>query len=113
MKSLYAEVYARAMRDPVAFWAAAAEDIYWERRWDRVFDDSRQPFCRWFVGGTLNTCYNALDLHIDRGRGKQRALIYDSPVTSTVTELTYQELRDRVAVLAGALRRRGSSRATG
>ncbi|MGH7310043.1 MAG: propionyl-CoA synthetase [Candidatus Rokuibacteriota bacterium] len=107
MRSLYAEVYARSMRDPVAFWAAAAEDIYWERRWDRVFDDSRQPFCRWFVGGTLNTCYNALDLHIDRGRGKQRALIYDSPVTSTVTELTYQELRDRVAVLAGALRRQG------
>ncbi len=107
MKSLYDEVYARSLRDPENFWAAAAEDIYWDRRWDRVFDDSRPPFCRWFVGGTLNTCYNALDLHIDRGRGKQRALIYDSPVTSTVTELTYQELRDRVAVIAGALRRQG------
>jgi propionyl-CoA synthetase len=107
MKSLYGEVYARSMRDPAGFWAAAAEDIYWDRRWDRVFDDSRQPFCRWFVGGMLNTCYNALDLHIDRGRGKQRALIYDSPVTSTVTEFTYQELRDRVAGIAGALQRQG------
>ncbi|HSF06149.1 MAG TPA: propionyl-CoA synthetase [Methylomirabilota bacterium] len=107
MKSLYDEVYARSMRDPAGFWGAAAEDIYWDRRWDKVFDDSRPPFCRWFVGGALNTCYNALDLHIDRGRGKQRALIYDSPVTSTVTEFTYQELRDRVAVIAGALRRRG------
>jgi propionyl-CoA synthetase len=107
MKSLYAEVYARSLRKPAEFWAAAAEDIYWDRRWDTVLDDSRPPFYRWFVGGTLNTCYNALDLHVDRGRGKQRALIYDSPVTSTVSELTYQELRDRVAVVAGALQRQG------
>jgi propionyl-CoA synthetase len=107
MKSLYDERYTRSMQEPAAFWAAAAEDLYWDRRWDKLFDDSRPPFYRWFVGGTLNTCYNALDLHIDRGRGKQRALIYDSPVTGTVTEFTYQELRDRVAVIAGALRRQG------
>ncbi|MGH7314113.1 MAG: AMP-binding protein, partial [Candidatus Rokuibacteriota bacterium] len=107
MKSLYDEVYAHSMRDPASFWAAAAEDIYWDRRWDKVLDDSRSPFSRWFVGGMLNTCYNALDLHVDRGRGKQRALIYDSPVTSTVAEFTYQELRERVAVIAGALRRQG------
>jgi propionyl-CoA synthetase len=107
MKSVYSERYTKSMRDPTAFWAAAAEDLYWERRWDKVFDDSRPPFYRWFVGGALNTCYNALDLHVDRGRGKQRALIYDSPVTATVTEFTYQELRDRVAVIAGALRRQG------
>jgi propionyl-CoA synthetase len=107
MKSVYSERYTQSMRDPTAFWAAAAEDLYWERRWDKVFDDSRPPFYRWFVGGALNTCYNALDLHIDRGRGKQRALIYDSPVTATVTEFTYRELRDRVAVIAGALRRQG------
>jgi propionyl-CoA synthetase len=107
MKSLYDETYARSLRDPEGFWAAAAEDVYWDRRWDKVLDDSRAPFCRWFVGGMLNTCYNALDLHIDRGRGKQRALIYDSPVTGTVTEFTYQQLRDQVAVIAGALRRQG------
>jgi propionyl-CoA synthetase len=107
MKSLYDETYARSLRDPEGFWAAAAEDVYWDRRWDKVLDDSRAPFCRWFVGGMLNTCYNALDLHIDRGRGKQRALIYDSPVTGTVTEFTYQQLRDQVAVIAGALRQQG------
>ncbi len=107
MKSLYEERYARSRRDPAAFWAAAAEDLYWDRRWDKVFDDSRPPFYRWFVGGMLNTCYNAVDLHVDRGRGKQRALIYDSPVTGTVAEFTYQELRERVAVIAGALRRQG------
>src|SRR3989440_1122836 len=106
-KSVYAETYERSMRDPEGFWAAAAEDINWEKRWDRVFDDSRKPFYRWFAGGELNTCYNALDLHVDRGRGKQRALIYDSPVTGTVKTYTYRELRDAVALCAGMLRRQG------
>ncbi len=107
MKSQYDEAYARSLRDPQGFWAAAAEDLYWERRWDRVLDDARPPYYRWFTGGVLNTCYNALDLHVDRGRGKQRALIYDSPVTDTVITLTYAELRDEVARVAGALRRQG------
>jgi propionyl-CoA synthetase len=107
MKSVYEAVYEHAARDPESFWAAAAEDLYWDRRWDRVFDDSRPPFHRWFTGGRLNTCYNALDLHVDRGRGKQRALVYDSPVTGTVRAFTYQELRDEVARCAGALRRQG------
>ena len=106
-KSIYDQTYARSMRDPQGFWAAAAEDIHWDRRWDRVFDDSRPPFYRWFTGGELNTCYNALDLHVDRGRGKQRALVYDSPVTGTVRTYTYFELRDAVARCAGMLRRQG------
>jgi propionyl-CoA synthetase len=105
--STYDEIYARSQRDPEGFWAAAAEDILWFRRWDRVFDDSRPPFYRWFRGGVLNTCHNALDLHIDRGRGKQRALIYDSPVTNTVRAYSYAELRDEVARCAGALRSLG------
>jgi propionyl-CoA synthetase len=107
MRSVYDEQYARAARDPEGFWAAAAEDLYWDKRWDRVFDDSRPPFYRWFSGGMLNTCYNALDLHVDRGRGKQPALIYDSPVTQTTRVFTYLALRDEVARFAGALRRQG------
>src|SRR5216117_2186756 len=107
MTSVYEETYARSLGDPAGFWAAAAEDLYWDRRWDRVFDDSRPPYYRWFTGGMLNTCYNALDLHVDRGRGKQRALVYDSPVTDTIRVFTYAELRDAVARLAGALRRQG------
>ncbi|HEU5322127.1 MAG TPA: propionyl-CoA synthetase [Methylomirabilota bacterium] len=110
MRSVYDEAYARSLRDPAGFWAAAAEDLHWERRWDRVFDDSRPPFYRWFTGGVLNTCYNALDLHVDRGRGKQRALVYDSPVTDTVRAYTYAELRDQVARCAGALARQGIGR---
>jgi propionyl-CoA synthetase len=107
MKSQYDEIYARSLRDPEGFWAAAAEDLYWDKRWERVFDGSRPPYYRWFPGGMLNTCYNALDLHVDRGRGKQRALVYDSPVTGTITVFTYAELRDEVARVAGALARQG------
>ncbi|MBK9090530.1 MAG: propionyl-CoA synthetase [Holophagales bacterium] len=107
MPSSHASVYARSMEDPEGFWARAAEDLYWEKRWDRVLDDSRAPFYSWFAGGVLNTCYNALDFHIERGRGRQIALIYDSPVTGTLRKLTYEELRDEVAHCAGALRRIG------
>jgi propionyl-CoA synthetase len=107
MATIYDEVYRRAHDDPEGFWAARAEDIHWEKRWDRVLDDSRPPYYRWFAGGVLNTCYNALDLHVDRGRGKQTALIYDSPVTRTIRAFTYFELRDEVARFAGALRRQG------
>jgi propionyl-CoA synthetase len=107
MPSSYDEAYGRSLSDPEGFWAAAAEAIHWERRWDRVFDDARPPFYRWFTGGALNTCYNALDFHVERGRGKQRALVYDSPVTGTVRAYTYAELRDEVARFAGALAAEG------
>src|SRR5690348_57539 len=71
----------RSLDSPEEFWAEAAADIVWEEPWADVLDDSRPPFYRWFVGGKLNTCYNAVDRHVDEGRGDQVALIYDSPVT--------------------------------
>src|SRR5713101_5155062 len=77
--TLYAETHRRSLAEPEEFWAEAAEAIDWERRWDRVLDDSRPPFYRWFAGGRLNTCWNALDRHVRDGRGEQPALIYDSP----------------------------------
>jgi propionyl-CoA synthetase len=101
--SLYEQVYRRSLTDPEGFWGAVAEDLVWHRRWNRVLDNDRQPFTRWFPGGQLNTCENALDVHVARGRGKQRALIYDSPVTQTVRVWTYAELTDAVARMAGAL----------
>jgi propionyl-CoA synthetase len=103
----YQDAYDRSLRDPEAFWATAAEAVSWEKRWDRVLDASRPPFTRWFAGGVLNTCYNAVDRHVARGRGRQPALIYDSPVTGTIRAFTYAELRDRVAETAGALRAQG------
>jgi propionyl-CoA synthetase len=93
----------RSLTDPDGFWGEAAEAVSWHKRWAGVLDDSRPPFYRWFVGGELNTCHNALDLHVDDGRGGQPALIYDSPVTNSIRTFTYRELRDTVARFAGAL----------
>jgi propionyl-CoA synthetase len=107
MASVHEQLHTRAQRDPEGFWSAAAESIYWDRPYDTVLDASKAPMYRWFTGGMLNTCFNALDLHIERGRGKQVALIYDSPVTNTVRTFTYTELRDRVATCSGALRALG------
>ena len=107
MPTTYDEMYTASLADSTRFWESAAEAIQWDRRWDQVRDDSRPPFYRWFVGGQLNTCYNALDVHIERGRGKQIALVYDSPVTETVRRYTYTELRDEVARLAGGLAAQG------
>jgi propionyl-CoA synthetase len=81
-----------------------AEGIHWVKKWDKVLDDSNKPFYQWFKGGRLNTCYNALDRHVEEGRAEQLALIYDSPVTgNTVRTYTYRQLRDEVAKFAGVL----------
>jgi propionyl-CoA synthetase len=103
----YADTYQRSMEDPEAFWAEAAEGVVWQKRWDRVLDNDNQPFTRWFVGGKINTCYNAIDRHVDEGRGDQAAVIYDSPVTDTVLSISYTEMRDKVAAFAGVLRKYG------
>jgi propionyl-CoA synthetase len=103
MSGRYEAIYQRSLKDPAGFWAEAAADIDWLKRWDRVLDDSNPPFYRWFSGGSLNTCWNCLDRHVERGRGDQLALIYDSPVTQTIKRYTYRELRDEVARFAGAL----------
>ena len=103
MTGRYEEVFQRSLRDPEGFWGEAAETIDWDRRWDKVLDQSRAPFTLWFKGGRLNTCWNALDRHVERGRAQQTALIYDSPVTGEIRKFTYRELRDEVALLAGVL----------
>ena len=103
----YEEVYGRSITDREGFWAEAAEAISWDRTWDTVVDDSNAPFYRWFTGGRLNTCYNALDRHVAAGRGAQPALIYDSPVTGTIRTYSYADLTDRVARFAGALAAQG------
>ena len=106
----YRDAHRRALEDPDGFWGEQAAALHWERRWQRVLDADRAPFYRWFTGGRINTCYNALDRHIEQGRGEQPALIYDSPVTGTVARLSYRELRDRVAHFAGALAAQGVAR---
>ncbi len=97
----------RSLSDPEGFWGEAAEAVHWFERWERVLDRSRPPAYRWFPGGKVNSCYQALDLHIERGRGEQAALVYDSPVTKTVRSYTFRELRELVARFAGALAAEG------
>jgi propionyl-CoA synthetase len=106
----YAEEYRRSLDDPEGFWGEIAEEVRWTRRWDEVLDRSRTPFFRWFRGGELNTCFNAVDLHVLEGRAEQLALVWDSPLAGEVRKLTYRQLRDEIARFAGALRRQGLQR---
>lgn len=103
MTTNYPQIYAAWRADPEGYWAEQAEAIDWYKTWDRVLDDDNPPFYRWFPGGLVNTCHNAVDRHVDAGRGDQLALIHDSPITGSVAKLTYRDLRDRVARFAGAL----------
>ncbi|MCI5121435.1 MAG: hypothetical protein D3908_09660 [Candidatus Electrothrix sp. AUS4] len=104
----YQEIFEISLNHPEEFWAEAAEAIDWYKRWDRVLDSSNLPFYRWFQGGELNTCYNAVDRHVENGHGDRTAIIYDSPVTETVRRISWSELRDQVALLAGALQKQGA-----
>ena len=110
MPNLYDSVYARSVDDPEGFWAEAADEIHWYRKWDKVLDDSKKPFYRWFAGAEVNTCYNAVDRHVASGRGGQTALIYDSPVSQTISSVKVRELLERVAKCAGALASLGVSK---
>ncbi len=102
--SRYHEVYARWLRDPQGFWGEAAADIDWIEPAKAVFDAKGGVYGRWFPGAVCNTCYNALDRHVLRGRGSQPALIYDSPVTNTKRTFTYAELLAEVKTLAAVLK---------
>ena len=108
MSNRHEEALAKSLSDPEGFWGEIAEDIVWTKKWDKVLDDSNAPIYRWFAGAECNTCYNALDRHVEEGRADQTALIYDSPITGgTQAKFTYRELRDKVAKFAGALRANG------
>ena len=106
----YDVAYAASVNDPEQFWADAAAGLHWDRPWTRVLDDSAAPLYRWFTGGVMNTCFNAIDRHVLGGRGEQAAVIYDSPVTGVKRTITYRQLRDDVAQFAGLLRSLGVER---
>ncbi len=103
----YKEVYEGWKADSEGFWMQAAEAVDWIEKPSRALDDSSAPFYRWFADAVCNTCWNAIDRHVAAGRGEQAALIHDSPITGTTTTITYAELLERVARLAGALAARG------
>ncbi len=110
MAGEYLRAHKRSLGEREAFWAEAAADLHWHKKWETVLDDTNPPFYRWFPGGEVNTCYNALDRHVEGDRADQLALIYDSPITGSMKKYTYKELRDEVALFAGALLAQGVNR---
>jgi propionyl-CoA synthetase len=104
MPGNYAEEYQRSLCDRETFWAEAARSVDWFTAPSQVLDSTRRPFYRWFPDGVTNSCHNALDRHVEAGRGADPALIYESPVTDTVQVLTFETLRDEASRFAGALR---------
>ena len=103
-------VFQASVKDPEGFWAEAAKGITWYKQYDKILDKSNPPFYRWFPGGKMNTCYNAIDRHVENGRADQTAIIYDSPVTNTLAKITYKELLTRVSTFAGVLQSQGVSK---
>ena len=103
-------VFQASVKDPEGFWAEAAKGITWYKPYDKILDKSNPPFYRWFPGGKMNTCYNAIDRHVENGRADQTAIIYDSPVTNTLAKITYKELLTRVSTFAGVLQSQGVSK---
>ena len=105
--SKYEEIFKSSLNDPNTFWGNAAEDVKWIKKFDKVVHTDGPPFYKWFRGGKINTCYNALDRHVDEGNGDRTALIYDSAMINVKKKFSYKELRDKTAELAGALQRYG------
>ncbi|CAN0423745.1 acyl-CoA synthetase short-chain family member 3, mitochondrial [Lampetra fluviatilis] len=105
--SNYDAAFKSAKSEPERFWAEAAKGVTWTKGFDRVLDDSKSPYTRWFVDGQLNMCYNALDRHVEAGRGDQSAIIHDSPVTGIVQTITYRQALSEVSRLASVLVKNG------
>ena len=103
----YREIYDSWKADPEAFWMEAAEAIDWDRKPSRALNDSNAPLYEWFTDSMVNACWNAVDRHVEGGRGDQTAIIYDSPVTGAKAKISFAELKDKVATLAGALAGKG------
>ena len=103
----YQRIWQQSLDDPETFWGDAARAIVWFTPPRVILDDSTPPLYRWFVGGETNTCYNAVDRHVNAGRGDQLAMVYDSPVTGVKQEITFDELLDEVSRFASALRSLG------
>ena len=107
MSKKFNDIYQNSLKNPENFWQEVSNDIFWFKKPTKILNKSNPPFYKWFEDGVTNTCYNALDIHIDQGRGDKLALIYDSPITGNKKQFTYKELREKVSKFAGALRNQG------
>ena len=93
MNNKFEQIYNQSITKPEEFWREVSEDIFWYKKPNKILNKTNPPFYKWFEDGSTNTCYNALDFHIDNGLGENIALIYDSPITGNKAKFTYNELR--------------------
>ncbi|XP_076804951.1 acyl-CoA synthetase short-chain family member 3, mitochondrial-like isoform X1 [Clavelina lepadiformis] len=100
---LYKDHHRRSIHEADNYWAEAASQLVWHKKWNQVLDDSNPPFTKWFTGGEISHCYNCIDRHVDDGAGHRVAIVHDSPVTNSTSKLTYKDLQTQVSHLAGAL----------
>ena len=100
----------KSLKNPEEYWGEISSNIVWTKKWNKVLDNSNSPFVKWFVDGELSLCYNAVDRHVDEGFGDQTALIWDSPITGAKRLISYRELQDSVARVAGLLAAMGVQR---
>ncbi len=107
MNTKFDKIYEESINKPEDFWQNISNDIFWYKKPTKILNKDNPPFYKWFNDGVTNTCYNALDLHIDQGRGDKTALIYDSPITKNKKKFSYKELRENVSKFAGALKNQG------
>ena len=103
----YKQIYDSSIKEKEGFWKKISEDIFWYKKPSKILNSSKPPFYKWFEDGETNTCYNAIDLHIENGKGEKTAIIYDSPITGTKKSFTYNELKEKVSLLAGAMKNQG------
>ena len=110
MSKNFQEIYNKSIENPEEFWKNNSEDIFWFKKPTKILNKSNHPFYKWYEDGVTNTCYNALDIHIDKGNGDKTALIYDSPITGNKSKHTYKQLKEKVSKFAGALVNQGVSK---
>ena len=107
MKKNYQDIYDSSINNKEEFWGDVAKDIFWYKKPTKILNSSNPPFYKWYEDGITNTCYNAIDIHIDNGKGGKTAIIYDSPITGTKKKFTYNQLKEKVSLFAGALKNQG------
>ena len=107
MSQKYKDIYSQSINNKEEFWKNISEDVFWYKKPSKILNSNNPPFYKWYEDGITNTCYNALDHHVDQGKGEKTAIIYDSPITGIKKKISYKELKNQVALFAGALKKQG------
>ncbi|MGA0214081.1 MAG: propionyl-CoA synthetase [Pelagibacteraceae bacterium] len=100
----YKKIYEQSIKDKENFWKKVSDDVFWYQKPEKILNTENPPFYKWFEDGVTNTCYNALDFHVDNGLGDKVALIWDSAITNTKEKYTFNQLKEKVSLFAGALK---------